>query len=541
MLEDEGRNEPVDMTQRTKVESRVPRPIPRAAVEDWPEPSAGGNGLGRAFEIVRARWSVVIGLMAVSIAVVLVVVPQLSKVYEARATLLIEPVPNSDPTFVGLGLPRDSSDPTRNVETVSQLVGTPAVAERVRVQLALQPSVRSLLEKISAVPVAQSNVVAVTARAGSADGAARLANAFVNGVIAERTARLHKELDQLIPRLRSQIKHLDPSARSALGSLETKLQNLQTLRGGPDPTLHVASLAQPPGSPSSPRLALSVAAALVGGLILGIGVLLVMELFDPRLRREQDLRRYLLPILARVPLERRHLPAGPAQPLLPRECSLAVLDAYHLLAAVVTSSVEDGRSYSMAVTGPTASVGKTTTALNIATAFAQLGRRVILVEADSRQPSIAAATRVHPPAGIREVAEGTRSLEESLVGADSLPDVRLLLQEGRGGATALTAKGAQALLESANGSADWVIVDAPAPNYQSSGLAIAVHVDLVLVVVRLGQTRMRDLAELADLLAQQQITPFGFVVVGEKGPDLYRRWRPRSPAATGSPAAVTRA
>jgi hypothetical protein len=69
--------------------------------------------------------------------------------------------------------------------------------------------------------------------------------------------------------------------------------------------------------------------------------------------------------------------------------------------------------------------------------------------------------------------------------------------------------------------ADWVIFDAPPPNYTSDGLTIASRADLVIVVVRLGKTRRRELAELAELFAQQRIRPLGFVVIGSRGRKPY--------------------
>jgi Mrp family chromosome partitioning ATPase len=45
-------------------------------------------------------------------------------------------------------------------------------------------------------------------------------------------------------------------------------------------------------------------------------------------------------------------------------------------------------------------------------------------------------------------------------------------------------------------------------------LALAQAVEDVVVVVRIGKTNRRDLTELAEMLAQQNIVPAGFVVLG---------------------------
>ena len=43
----------------------------------------------------------------------------------------------------------------------------------------------------------------------------------------------------------------------------------------------------------------------------------------------------------------------------------------------------------------------------------------------------------------------------------------------------------------------------------------------MLIVVRLRSTRLRDLADLAELLTQQGITPDGFILIGGKSRPVY--------------------
>ncbi len=490
---------------------------------DWFVEPSPGEGLARSVDILRARWWVVALVAALTLLATLAILPQLQKVYEARASVLVEPVPNSDENLVGLGLPRDSSDPTRNIETVSQLIVTPQVAARVLATLHLKMTQRDLLKHVAAVPVAQSNIVAVTARAATPELAVRLANAFSQSAIVLRTDRLHAELDQMIPRLRAQVAHLSGTEQAAAPTLIAKLQELETLRALPDPTLHVASVAELPRSPVSPRSTLSLAAALLCGAILGVAVVLGKELIDPRLQREDDLRRYRLPVLARVPTRRPGSRSNREGPLLPRASSHAVLEAYQLLAATVAASSGDPESgWSLAVTGPTPAAGKSTTALNLAAALSHLNLRVVLVEGDPRS-GLATALGVDPGLGLGAVTTARTPLRKALVdGSRVAPGVRLLLQEtNTSTTTVMSGQTVAGLVRDAKSTSDWVVFDSPPPNYVSDGLTIATAVDMVIVVVRLGVTRTRELAELAELFAQQRIEPLGFVVIGSKARTPY--------------------
>ena len=73
---------------------------------------------------------------------------------------------------------------------------------------------------------------------------------------------------------------------------------------------------------------------------------------------------------------------------------------------------------------------------------------------------------------------------------------------------------ADTLLLQAQRLADWVIVDSPPLNHVAETLALAQAVDDLLIVVRIGKTNVRELGELAEMLAQQDIAPVGFVVMG---------------------------
>ena len=76
------------------------------------------------------------------------------------------------------------------------------VATRVVKKLDLTDSPRDLLQRVQAQPVAQSNIVAITAKADSPDGARDLANAFMEEAIAEQTKQIDEAIDATLPSLK---------------------------------------------------------------------------------------------------------------------------------------------------------------------------------------------------------------------------------------------------------------------------------------------------------------------------------------------------
>jgi capsular polysaccharide biosynthesis protein len=268
----------------------------------WLRPATDENDLRRYLTTLRERRMLILVCVVIATLVALAYVEVSTPVYQAQAGLLIVPANVSgDVTLTGLPLIQSSSDPTRDVETASELVTTTDVAAGVKSALRLPGTPRQILSKVTAIPVAQSNVVAVTATGGNPTAAARLANGFVNGVITQRTALFQTEVDAQIALLKREIATATPNV---VGRLAAAVSELQTLRSAPLPDMRVSTLAQPPTAPTSPKKTLSVAVGIVGGLLIGIVAAFALEGLDPRLRREDQLRRlFALPVLARIPRE----------------------------------------------------------------------------------------------------------------------------------------------------------------------------------------------------------------------------------------------
>jgi Mrp family chromosome partitioning ATPase/capsular polysaccharide biosynthesis protein len=489
---------------------------------EWIGASPPSGGLRLYLDLLRARWLFIAMVVALAAATAAVVVTNTAKVYAAEADVLVTPLPASNADLFGLGLVPESGDPTRDAETVAQLITTETVARRVRARLGLHQSTRSLLKDVSAAPVAQSSIVTITARAKNSDLAARLANAFGEATIALRTDRLHALLDTVIPRLQQQLNALPPN-ETRTSDLGTKLQDLQALRLLPDPTLHVETAATAASSPVSPRPVLTVAAAFIGALVLGIGGVLAAHLLDPRIGREDDLRRYRIPILGRIPLEPRRRRLGGHAPLRPDELSRSTGEAFHRLASSLAGRTNNDKS-AIFVTGAAPGEGKTTTALNLAASLAAASDRVLLIEGDARRPSLARAFGLGPGPDLGDVVTSQRPLNDAVNESDRLPaglSVITADEAGPEAAAPVSPEVAEYIIHEAKKLSSWLVVDSPSLNYVADLLQLAKRVESVLLVVRLRATRARDLADLAELLAQQGITPDGFVVIGGKGRPTY--------------------
>lgn len=506
---------------------------PESSERSWLAPRIETEGIQRYVAIVRDRWWLIAVVLLVCLGGATAYLALTPKTYETHADVLVTPVSQGDQTTLGLGLIQTSNDPTRDVSTAARFITTTSVAGRVAAQLQLNQSPRQLLGKVSAQPVAQSSIISVTASSHDPQEAADLANAFARQTVAERTEQLQRQIDLQLPSLRQRIAQLTPAERAAAPELGNRLSQLESLKGRPDPTISLSVPADVPTTPSSPRPALTIAAALIAGLILGLGAAFAAQALDPRLRNEEQLRAlYRVPILARVPLESR----SPKGPLEPSRLSGLAQEAFRTLRSTLAASHGlEFRSRSVLVTGSSPSEGKTTTAINLAMSLVQAGNRVILIEADMHRPTIGATLGVKPRFGISSVLIRQVGLEDALeVTEEYGPDLRLLLVDRPGleSADRLSLPTARTLVSDAEQLADFVVIDAPPLTEVTDALPLVREVGDVLVVVRIGRSKLRKLLELGELLQQQEVSPTGVALVGVERPrDGGYYYAARRPAA----------
>ena len=470
-------------------------------------------GIRRALTILRVRvWLVVLGA-SLAAAVALAYVTARPPGYAAEAQLLVTPS-TLEPPLQGLGLIPESPDPTRDVETAARLVTQPEVAHAVITSLRLTTTPEALLRRVKAVPVAESHLVAITAHDASARQATAIASQFAEQTVALRDRTLRRQIDALVPRLRAQqASETDSASRSTIAGW---ILSLQALRDRGDPTVGVQSLASAPLVRDGAGPVLTVAAALVAGLILGVGAAFLAEALDPRVRREEQLRqRFGLPVLAKIPGQR-----ATGRPLPPAALSPATRDAFGRLRAVLDArqALWDSRGI-IAVTGSTRREGRSTLALNLSATLAEAGMRVLLVETDFRHPSLAAALRVEPRLGVEDVLVDPAALRDAVIPFDQLGGSLELLLVSRPGAAGerLLAGGVDALLHEARAHADVVILDTAPPTIVGDALLLAERADHAIVAARLGATTLTGIERLEELLGQTRARPLGFVVLAARG------------------------
>jgi capsular exopolysaccharide synthesis family protein len=229
------------------------------------------------------------------------------------------------------------------------------------------------------------------------------------GLLAELDKVSDQSLDEQDRRVQFSI--LEREASGLRSQLETLIQRYNQLnaaanvRTGEITKLDAATV---PTSPSSPNLTRNLIVAFVLGTGLAIAVMVLREIVDDRLRSVEDVERKLgLPLLGVSPLiEGDGIDAENAE----------LSEAYSSIRLTLDFALPRKDKTVLVVTSSRASEGKTTSAIIVAQKYAQIGRKVLLVDGDLRKPSVAAYFgKSRSPQGVVEVLNGECSLESALL------------------------------------------------------------------------------------------------------------------------------
>jgi tyrosine-protein kinase len=466
---------------------------------------------------IRAHPLIVVLVTLTTVAASVAFLLLRSPSYEATADILVNPLSPEDQVFLGLPLLRDTGDPARTAQTAASLIESRAAAELTAQQLGAGWDADRVLDAVKVAPRGESNVLGVTATANERVEAARVATTFSRAALETREADIVGAAQELISQLEAR-QHALPAGSAAREAIDARLEALQPIVAGGDVTLSLSQPALPPDSAVGASPALILALAVLAGLTLGSGTAVLLELLARRIRDEGEAHAvYPLPTLVRVPElpgRRRARPPGSTWHMVPE-----VREPFRTLA--VQLDEREGNSVLM-VTSPSAGDGKTTSAVNLAVALAETGKRVVLLDFDLRKPDVGDALRLEEAAGFIDLGE--QHLERLLQTVSDVWSMRVLAIRGEvedpgliPGLVDLLGQRLSELVAEARALADYVVIDTAPLGEVGDALRLVRDVDDIVLLVRPGNTNRVQLEMVRDLLERIGERPLGFVILGADG------------------------
>ncbi len=495
----------------------------------------------------RRSWALVLVLLLV-VGAGLAAARSLTPKFASTAAVLVSPL--GLPTLQSASLLARSNAPL-NLETESQIVISEPVAQAAA-KLAHDPSpLTTVIGDITVVVPPSTEIMDITATTPSASRSQQLAQAFADAYLSVRKAGGQSEVTAATSALNAQLKGLDtelmslavqtstPPATSTahayavtqqqvvageIASVTADLTRLRSAAPTPGEVLTQASVA----APGTPLATIASGAAVLLGLLLGLLAMVLLERRDDRLHRGIDVERLLgVPLVAEEPaLGRRRRRATPARQLG---------DGYALAQAVLATRLAEVNPTLLVcgVDGPSSPV-----TAHLATAFARTGTPTVLVCADLTSAQSCELLGIAPELpGLSDAL--TRPLEALPRHPTTIGCLEIVTP---GGATERSAPLLQGpnfvrLVTAQRGSDTVVVIEGPASQRGADAQTMARAADGVVLVVRVGLTRRRDVLNLLAQLGRMSTPVLGAVAVPGEGGTAAAAPRPYA-RATATPAEV---
>lgn len=251
--------------------------------------------------------------------------------------------------------------------------------------------------------------------------------------------------------------------------------------------ISIVDRAQVPRQRFKPSLTLNLAIGLLLGLILGVLVAFVLEFLDDTLKTPEDIEQRLkLAVLGIVPRLHKQTPEQAA-----RDPRSAFSESYRSVRTALQFSTDRGVPKVLLVTSAGPAEGKTTTALTLARNFAQMGKRVLLIEADLRDPSLYKVLGLRTGVGLSNLLAGEQKMAEAILNTEQARlKVILAGPLPPNPAELLSGSRLVSLLTIAAGNYDQVIIDGPPVMNIADAQILANAADGTMLVVHSGKTRI---------------------------------------------------
>jgi capsular exopolysaccharide synthesis family protein len=432
--------------------------------------------------VLRKSWLIIVAAALVGVAAAAAYSLTRTPIYAAESQVFV----STQGSGTTAELQQGNTFTQARVTTYANLVTTPLVMAPVIDDLGIDVTAAELAKQVTASSAINTTIISIAVQDADPVLAADIAN----------------ELSQ---------------------SLTETVQKIETPAGSDVSPVLLTSVteAQPSTVPVSPNVPLNLILGGLVGLALGIGIAILREVLDTRVRTQRDVAAVTdRPLIGAIPFDPRAKDRALIvhdDPLSPRS------EAFRALRTNLQFLDMDG-GHSFVITSSLPSEGKSTTALNLALALADAGKNVALLDADLRKPKVAEYLGIEGGAGLTDVLIGRARVEDVM---QSWGDRSLyVLPSGRippNPSELLGSQHMQTLLADLERSFDIVICDAPPLLPVTDAAILAKQTSGAIVIVSTGRTTTHQLSSAIEALDTVGARVAGLVMTmtPTKGPDSY--------------------
>lgn len=324
----------------------------------------------RAF---KKHWVTEIILFSIAIGATAGITCAMPTLYTAQSEVLVQVSPSSS-DLVAAQQAVPASSQLAVVSMCTDVVKSDAVLKTVIDNLGLHDSISDLRKKVNLVTSDTSMVVQLTASYSNAEDSVKIVDAL--------TSQLGKQLQKIY----------------------TSLQV----------SLSVVQKPVTPTAPSSPIVIANYGIGIAVGLVLALMGAVIREMLDKGINDVSDVQTIVRePVLASIPKAHTVSNGVPAVITKPRGRAAEVIRRLTTNISFVTPK-DLNQPNVIIVTSANPREGKTTVSVNMAAAFAEKGKSVLLIDADVRHPSVAPALGMNSGVGLVSLLAGEVSAKEAI-------------------------------------------------------------------------------------------------------------------------------
>ncbi|MDB9320259.1 GumC family protein [Nodularia spumigena] len=319
---------------------------------------------------------------------------------------------------------------------------------------------------------------------------------------------------RILPKLQQQELQLQRQLQVARITYEQMLRRLQEVQVAENQNVgnaRIVSEALLPEKSVSPRINLNLALGGFLGILLAVGSALFLDALDKSVQTAAEAEQLLdYPLLGKIPKMIRDDNTSEL-PLLNNPYS-SVNTAFEMLQINLGFTISDKELKVIVVSSCLPGEGKSFVAANLAVATAQMGRRVLLIDADMRRPRQQELWQVRNLMGLSNILAGQTDLtqisQEALVNLDLLtagtipPNPAALLDSQR----------MHELVQQASQDYDCVIIDTPPLTFIADASIIGKMADGILLVARPGILNSDAIRTTKALLENSRLSVLGMVL-----------------------------
>ena len=346
----------------------------------------------------------------------------------------------------------------------------------------------------------------------------------------------YKKRSNVMPRLEQNLRELERRVGASQSTYETllnKLQEAQVTENQNVGNARVISTAQVPKK-AGPSKKKSLILGGLGGILLGIATAFLLDMIDRSVKTLKEARELFgSPLLGVIPAfgksGKTRPPVGDLEPIVPRIVARdmprsPIGQAYQMLQANLKFLSSDKQLKAIVVTSSVPKEGKSEVSANLAAVMAQVGRRVLLVDADMRHPSQHHLWELTNSVGLSNVIVGEAEFKTAVREVMPRLDVLTAGVIPPNPVALLDSKRMASLIDTFLKTYDAVLIDTPPLAGIADAPILGKMVDGILLVVRPGVVDSASAKAAKDFITRSGQNVLGLVANGviiKNEPDSY--------------------